>query len=431
MINVVHLTAHLGGGVGKALSELAAAHSATEGQIRHSIICLEPPEKSQFIKAIRNHGVEVTIAPDSSQLAQHIADADIVQIEWWNHPVTIAALYALPNLPMRLIAWCHVSGLCNPVIPAGLVDASQRFILTSPCSRAVPAIHRASLAHPSKIDVISSAAGIERLPPANRRLRNNKLSVGYLGSLNFAKLHPNFVPWMAAVPQPDFRVSLIGDPVNQTVLQRQAEACGRPDLFDFRGYTTDTVGELATLDVLAYLLNPRHYGTAENALVESMAIGVVPIVLNNPAERYIVEHGVTGLILSSGDELPTAMDWLSHNPDERCAIGDRASHAVRQKFTCAALGSAFRRHYLSVKNEAKMAVSFPDIFGSNPADWFLRCQGESKLYGADGTLNLLPNQDIPHDQFEHSKGSVFHFHRQFPDDPRLGAWSKALGEAQC
>lgn len=434
MIEVVHLTAHLGGGVGKALSELVSATHAAQAPVRHVFVCLERPEKSQFLERIERHGGEVLVEPEPSELVDRLAKADIVQLEWWNHPATIAALCNLPPLPMSLIVWCHVSGLCNPIIPSGLVDASRRFILTSECSRVVETVSIASAKDPKKVTVISSAGGLDRLPQPARRLisqANIPLAVGYLGSLNFSKLHPNFTSWAASVQLPNFRVRLIGDPVNNMVLKEQAAALGRTKLFEFSGYTNDIATALASIDVMAYLLNPRHYGTAENALVEAMAMGVVPVVLNNPAERFIVEDGVTGIVISSGYQLNDVLNRLAGDPEKFNAMSDRASREVRRRFSSERMETDFRKKYLSLVAEPKHPIDFKKIFGNTPADWFLSCQSESMLYGMDGRLNIKPESPIPHDQFEMSKGSVFQFSRYFPDDPRLGAWTRAVEAYRC
>ncbi len=433
VIEVVHLTAHLGGGVGKALSELVMATKAAATPVRHVFACLDRPEKSQFLDRIERYGGEVLVEPDSSQLASRLINADIVQLEWWNHPATIAALCNLPPLPMRLVVWSHVSGLYNPIIPPALVEVSDRFILTSPCSRGVKTVSEAMVKNPQKIEVISSAGGVDMLPQVEQEmaLANEPLSVGYLGSLNFTKLHPDFVSWAAAVRLPDFHIRLIGDPVNQSVLSNQAAALGRPDLFEFIGYTTDVAGVLASLDVLIYMLNPHHYGTAENALVEAMAMGVVPIVLDNPAERCIVENGVTGIVISSGYELPDVLEHLVRNPGERLTLSKRASQVARDKFSSASMAESFRKQYQSLLATPSHPVVFKSIFGDTPADWFLACQNDSKLYGTEGRLNISPGLALPEDLFEHTKGSVLHFHRYFPEDPRLRSWVWELEQYRC
>ena len=69
MIKVLHLAAHLGGGVGKALSGLATQAHASGAEFEHSFVCFEQPEKTQFIKQIRQCGGKVAICPDREQLA--------------------------------------------------------------------------------------------------------------------------------------------------------------------------------------------------------------------------------------------------------------------------------------------------------------------------------------------------------------------------
>ena len=135
--------------------------------------------------------------------------------------------------------------------------------------------------------------------------------MGYFGSLNFAKLHPHYVDFLAAVDKPGLTVRLIGDLTNRDILERQSALIGREGMFEFRGYSTDIAAELKAINVLAYLLNPEHYGTTENALLEAMAVGIVPIVLDNPAERHIIEDNRTGLIVSTPSEFSKAVYWLA------------------------------------------------------------------------------------------------------------------------
>lgn len=433
MIEVVHLTAHLGGGVGKALSELVMATNASNTPVRHVFACLERPEKSGFLEKIKQHGGEVLIEPDLSQLTSRLENADVVQLEWWNHPATIGTLCRLPALPMRMIIWCHVSGLSNPIIPKKLVEAPQRFIMSSECSKAATNIAQVMAADPEQIHVISSAGGMDALPKIKRSLNlpTKQLSVGYLGSLNFSKLHPDFVSWLASVHLPNFQLRLIGDPINREALSAQAAATGRPDLFEFKGYTTDVASELAALDVMVYLLNPRHYGTAENALVEAMAMGVVPVVLDNPAERCIVDDGATGIVLSTGEKLAEALEHLASNPEYRYQLSESAANEVRRKFTSARMAEAFYEQYNFLLTTTPRSIKFKNIFGEKPADWFLACQSEAALYSVDSTSNCLEKKRLSIDAFERNKGSLFHFQRSFPEDPRLTNWIIELKKHQC
>jgi len=429
LITVLHLTPHLGGGVGKALSGLIAQDRVTGAPVTHVVACLEPPEKSQFLDQVRRGGGEVVIAPGLSRLDELVATADIVQLEWWNHPATIECLCGMAPQPMRLLVWCHVSGLHNPIIPPKLMEISNRFLFTSPCSFEARQVSALAARLGNKLAVVSSGGGFSGLPEP-RGDNSAPLSVGYIGSLNFAKLHPGYVEFLSAVNLPDFKVRMIGDLLNREVLERQCSDAGRSGMLDFRGYTTDVATELGEINVLAYLLNPQHYGTAENALLEAMAAGVVPIVLDNPAERNIVEHLRTGFIVRNPSEFAGAIEWLAHNPDERSRIGLQAAASVRERFSSERMEASFRTHYEEVMSERKRLAPFREVFGATPEEWFLSCQGEPEIFRENGEVHPPMGSLSYFNLLEKTKGSVFHFLDHFPDAPRLEAWAKSLESLQ-
>lgn len=415
--------------MGKALSGLITQDYVSGAPVRHVVACLEKPEKNQFLDQIRDGGGEVIVAPDLLHLNELVSTTDIVQLEWWNHPATIECLCNMAPQPMRLLVWCHVSGLHNPIIPPKLMEISNRFLFTSPCSFEAKQVSALAARLGNKLAVVSSGGGFSGLPEP--RVDNlSPLSVGYLGSLNFAKLHPGYVGFLSAVNLPGFKVRLIGDLLNREVLERQSDDAGRAGILDFRGYTTDVAAELRAINVMAYLLNPQHYGTAENALLEAMATGIVPIVLDNPAERNIVEHLRTGLIVRSPSEFADVIEWLAHNPDERSRIGMQAAASVRERFSPEKMGASFRTHYEEVMSEQKRLVPFQNIFGTTPEEWFLSCQGEPEIFREGGEICLPAGSLSSFNLLEKTKGSVFHFLEHFPDAARLRNWAKNLESLQ-
>ena len=427
MIEVLHLTAHLGGGVGKALATLVTESQAMGAPFRHVIACLEAPEKSQFVEPILAQGAEVLLAPSLQTLRERVTRADVLHLDWWNHPVTIKTLCALGPVSIRLLMWVHVSGLHNPQIPRRLLDLAQQVVFTSPCSMQLVegALKPADI---DKYTVISSAGGLEAWPVPARapKSRASATAVGYVGTLNFAKLHPNYVDFLARVKRPGLVVDLIGDEVGRDTLTAQCLALGRPDLLRFHGYTTDVAQALAKLDVLAYLLNPCHYGTAENALVEAMAMGVVPVVLNNPAEQCIVDHLQTGMVVATPDAFAEALEWLIDHPQERHAMGKRAMQSVRARFASRRMAESFQQCYAQLMMQDKATVVFEEAFGREPAAWFLSCQDASTCFHPDGGVQWPADPMARYGLLEKSKGSVFHFQRTFPDNVQLGGWARQL-----
>ncbi|HOP41551.1 MAG TPA: glycosyltransferase family 4 protein, partial [Geobacteraceae bacterium] len=422
-LSILHLTAHLGGGVGKALSGLVL-NTPRDSNIRHAIVCLEKPEKNYFIDKIRSDGCTVTVCPEHKMLQGLIEDADIVQLEWWNHPTTIDTLCKAPLPAMRLIIWCHVSGLYTPIIPTKLLTAAHRCIFTSPCSYESAEVKQLTQEKLSRLDVIHSAGGFDGfVPPA--RSEDETLAAGYLGSLNFAKLHPHYLDFLTAVPIPDFTVKMIGDMTNKDILRLGCEKAGRKGMLEFVGYTDDVVSELSEINITPYLLNPKHYGTTENALLESMAMGVVPIVLNNPAERCLISDRETGMIVNTPQEFAHAVVWLANNPRERLKISKRAAESVRERFSPRRMVTAFSEHYFASVQVDKSAICFKEIFGETPAEWFLTCQKDKEIFTSEQGLHSVDELTL-HNLLERTKGSSLHFHRHFPEDMRLTQWTKRL-----
>ena len=422
---VLHITAHLGGGVGKALSGLMLQAAASHTGFRHSIVTLEEQERSQFMDLIIGSGCEVVVCPSPECLRRLIESSDIVQLEWWNHPATLQALCSQAPPPMRLLVWSHVSGLFNPIIPVGLLLAAHQFLFTSACSFAACSVKSLPVALSSRIGVVSSGGGFDEVSSFGTRPAAG-LVAGYLGSLNFAKLHPHYVDFLLEVRLAGFRVRLIGEETNKEILEKQCLQAGRAGMLEFRGFTDNVAAELASLNVLVYLLNPEHYGTTENALIEAMAMGIVPVVLNNPAERHIVEHGRTGLIVSSPGEFAEAVHWLHENPEELRRMGREAAKSVRDRFSVGKNAGLLNSYYSAMMSLEKESISFVDIFGSDPADWFLSCQGYPEFFSDSGNGSAFANSYSSFGLLERTKGSVFHFLNYFPDDLRLNQWSKKL-----
>ncbi|MCB1775844.1 MAG: glycosyltransferase family 4 protein [Candidatus Competibacteraceae bacterium] len=424
-MKVLHITAHLGGGVGKVLSRLAAQSAQREDDLQHIIACLETPEKSDFVNHVRMHGGKVLICPERETLDEAVGAADIVQLEWWHHPVVAAWLGTSALLPMRLVVWSHISGLYMPALPLAFVTAPHRFLFSSPCTWSHPEFAALSADLRGKVDAVFSSGGFDDLPDAPVRPMVGALRVGYLGTLNFAKLHPRLLDFVAAVDMENFRLVLVGDPSTGEALLDEAARRGLSDRLEIRGYRSDVAAELSSFDVLAYLLSPLHYGTTENALLEAMAMGVIPIVLDNPAERCLVHDGETGLIVDSPQTFAAALTWLSSEPGARKRLSHAADQEVRQRFAIEHTAERLLVHYQAMMAEEKRTWDFQPIFGARPADWFRSCQGpEAWRFQDDGTVDM--SGAPPPILYEANKGSVFHYQRTFPDDSRLASWAQAM-----
>jgi len=409
-VRICHLLPHLGGGVGKAMTALV---ESTESMgFSHKFILFESPIKKQFYDKIIEMGCEIYVTPDDQTTNKLIFEADIVQLEWWSHPATFKFLCERYLPEMRLLVWCHVSGLHFPFIPTKLIQLANKFLFTSKCSFQAENISVLSEKEKARLGVVSSGVGasVDNEPVTERS--QEKPCFGYMGSINPSKIHPQFVQYLSAVELDNFNVHVWGDDFYKEALMSQCWEQGKPDLIKFHGYTTNPYEVLKSIDVFIYLLNPLHYGTAENVLLEAMSMGAVPLVMNNSAETAIVEHARTGFVVDGPKEFAETIQCLTERPQERKRVANNASAAIAKHYTSAIMAQDMRIHYNELLTLPKQDIAFNEALGKEPCDWYQAC----REYLLDDEGKGTEQND---EQFEQTKGSIKHFLDYFPDDLAL------------
>lgn len=397
-MKILHIAAHLGGGVGKAH---AAVCSADGGDVERHYLLLEEPRDRRYVDAVRQAGATITIAPDADTARRLVAHADVVQIEWWNHPRLYECLCRWDLPESRTVIWSHISGLAAPCIPPALLDAPHRFLFTSACSLEAPAVQSLPAESRARLGVVNSGFGFGTPARPNRWRR---VSVGYLGTVDFSKLSPLFfeVIERAALDQP---VSVWGDVDPEGEVQRRALAMPHAAAVQFHGHANDPEAAMRQVGVFLYLLQPGHFGTAENALIEAMSLGCVPLVFDNPAERAIVEHGRTGFIVGSAEEAAERLRWMLANPATIEAMGAEAAREMAATRTSRHTADDLAAAYRAVLPAEKRRIDFPAILGSTPAAWYLSTQDHALAGRRPGGAAR--------------KGTLAHFVHCFPGDASL------------
>ncbi|MBC7149069.1 MAG: glycosyltransferase family 4 protein [Rhizobium sp.] len=407
-MKVLHITPHLGGGVGKAH---AAIQGATCPAVGRAYYLLEEPRDRRYADLVEQAGGRLHHAGQGVSLAELIEDADIVQIEWWNHPRLYHLLATAELPPMRSLFWAHVSGLFAPYIPAGLIAAAGRFVFTSPCSLQAPEIATLPGAVRARLGVVGSGFGFEDGRTADAMPASvTSAVVAYLGTVDFVKMHPAFFDIVDAVDNADIHVSVWGGFDVQGEPARRARAMRHPERVRLEGQTADPRAALQAAGIFFYPLREDHYGTAENALIEAMSLGLVPVVLANPAEKAIVTDGVNGVVAADPYDMAARLGRLLANPKERMRLSAAARTTARDRYQPRRSAGLLEEHYRALVGEPKMRIDFAGVLGSQPADWFLSTQQRDResdtgpMFAAGGGL---------------SKGSIDHFLATFPDDPGL------------
>jgi glycosyltransferase involved in cell wall biosynthesis len=401
-MKILHVTPHLGGGVGKAH---AALGGALPEEIEQTFVLLEAPRERRYLQAIEATGARVTVARDLNHVGALAREADIVQFEFWNHPRLFECLARCDFPAMRSVFWSHISGLFRPLIQPGLMQAAGRFVFSTEASLSIPWLAVPGGTAKRKIAVINSGFGFADAPARSAR---RKPAVAYLGTVDFMKMHPGFFDAIDQLVENDVRVAVWGA-ADAAVIAR-AQAMRHPGRIDFRGETTDPVAALAEADIFFYPLQADHYGTAENALVEAMSLGLTPVVLNNPAERPIVRDGETGFVAHSIAECVSLLQMLLLLPELRDRIARNAMRHVAENLTPAQSALEFMILWLGLISEPATRCDFRAAIGETPADWFLATQC---LPGA-AWMPPVGQADEPA-----AKGTLAHFESIFAGDESL------------
>ena len=320
-MKVLHLAVHLGGGIGKAHAALAPHLPA---DIRQRFVLLQEPIDNRHVDTIMRHGGEIIVGADAPIIRRLIADADVVQFEYWGHPALdeFIAQIDLPQAKRVLGAYFRASASrrCRCRFARGRARGVDQPDFPAMTTRAAPA----------KTSVINSGFGFNNAP---QRIHREKPSIAYLGTVDFKKLHRGIIDVVDALDDDmadDMApVSLWGH-ISPEVATCAA-AMRHPERIELRGHTLDPVSALAEADIFLYPLRRNHYGSAENALVEAMSMGLVPVVLDNPAETKIVAHGKSGFVAHTIDECVSYLRRLALAPSLREEMGASAAREAQIK----------------------------------------------------------------------------------------------------
>lgn len=101
--------------------------------------------------------------------------------------------------------------------------------------------------------------------------------------------------------------------------------------FAFLGESDDVPGRLARLDV--FVVSSRREGTTTTA-IEAMACGLPVVATQVGGVPEVVEHGVTGILVPSGDPaaLASAILRLARDPQLRIEMGRRGRERAEERF---------------------------------------------------------------------------------------------------
>jgi glycosyltransferase involved in cell wall biosynthesis len=254
------------------------------------------------------------------------ADADLVLVHYANTPAMLHFLYD-SHPPMRVVVWSQVEGGTRPhVVTRELVDFADAFVAVSSSTLSLPEVKRAPIA--AHIPASFNAPRFTARQPLNER----PFYVGYLGTVDFVKMHPDFVAMHAAIGDADIRFRVWGFGNAYPTLKAQTHQLRVEHQFEFKGATDDALGAFASMHVCGYPLCEESYGANDLAIQEAMTMGIPCVILDRPGLRDLAIDGVTALVAKSPREYTAAVIRLKRDPAVRKRLGSNAREHVRSHF---------------------------------------------------------------------------------------------------
>jgi len=439
-MRVLHLTPHLGGGVGTVVrSYLGYALANSLGE--HMLFSLETlnEESKIYLENISCKFVENAFCK-TEELIHAISNSDIVLVHWWNHPFLQYLLMNVSLPESRLVFWSHISGSNAPNnFNQYVLEYPDRFIFTTPLSYFTNEIKIAGTSLQKQLGCIWSTAGVERLISYDAEYKIGDLKeVCYVGNLDYTKVHKDFLKLCSELIKLDNCVNVIGPTTKDFLTDLQdLPIQERPKV---HGYVDeDTKFELLKKSrIFGYPLARHNYATCDQALQEAMFFGVVPVVLNNPMESYMVEHRVTGLVARSPNEYLKFVEELIVDDTEYKRLRTNSRRFANEAYSIQGMAQSWDREFrLMLDSGKKRRKCLREVRGHEikASDVFIESlASNSSLFQYHSDATTIKDRSIAESQIRclsalpqwssATKSTPSHYAALFKDDALLGEWAK-------
>ena len=114
----------------------------------------------------------------------------------------------------------------------------------------------------------------------------NPFSMIYVGTLSYKKVSPEFFPMAKYFTDHGFTLDIYGK-LNDDDFAKDL-VFFQNEFIRYRGYSSSVNNLFKAYSFFFYPLRDNHFGTTENVLLEAMLNGVIPLVIDNPAEVSIL-----------------------------------------------------------------------------------------------------------------------------------------------
>jgi len=423
-IKVLHILPKITSGGGSHSPLNVVSNSNKKEDFNHIFLSLEKGTDDILDKFI-SKGFEVIDNPTEEHLYEEIERADIVQIEWWNSPITCNFLSK--KLPAnRLLVWSHVTGNIPPhIITPQLIQGSDHLCVCTPHSLEIP-----YLKNRENISFIHSPADFNRLTGFQKR-KHKGFSIGYIGTIDYSKLPKKFISLCDKISIPNAHFIVCGNGRSLADIKKLASASTHT--FEFPGHVGNIKDYLEQMDVYGYPLNKKTFAAAEQNLQEAMWVGL-PIVTNPyGGVQHLIKHNKTGLLVESNQDYISVIEYLYKHPEERERLGKNAAAHARKHFTPEISADKFENLYKRMMKSPK--TSKEPIYRLSAESHSIGAKlliesiedfGKALRLSMKNTLDsdvLRADQEIAKSEDLFHQGCIVQFLHAYPTDPWLNFWN--------
>lgn len=201
-----------------------------------------------------------------------------------------------------------------------------------------------------KIKIIINGIDVERFQVArNPVVASENIRIGIIARLAPVKDISTLVRAMVIIHQrkPDMQLTIVGDGPERESLESLVKTFSLTSVVTFLGFRRDIPTILKDIDI--FTLSSLSEGTSIT-LLEAMAAGKPVVVTNVGGNPAVVEEGVNGFLVPSGnsDALAHALLQLAENISLMRDISSANIHTVTQHYSIQVMA----RHYESLYRES-------------------------------------------------------------------------------
>ena len=443
---VLHIATNLNGGPGRVQLSILKFSKNNASSFSHEFIILDEKHiKSDSLELFSEYSDCFHIGKDEDFIKEKIKQAEIIQIDWWNHPLIYNFLINFTFPASRMIICSHVNGLNRPnIITESLIEFSDIFIATTKATKKHPffQLSEKNIDHRKKLRYATFPIDFERFGTINRKAHEG-FNVGYIGTCDYSKIHRNFLSMSNAVDVPKIKFiisDLHGDKDNVSIEAKKYSS----EKFQFTGFVEKIETILEVLDVFGYPLNANHFGGGEQAILEAMFAGLPVVAFSNPCEEAIISHNETGILVEDEQGYSEAIKNLYLNPNERKRIGMNAQKYVKEELNPSKRFQEFEYIYKEILEYNKITRNFKTLIKKSEfsnsdmgARLFIESLGhkgseflQSFEDGLEVSNNKLNNiiKKVERGMKTTTKGSILQYLYFFPNDTFLNFWVDLISQ---